>query len=196
MKRKIVFVLIAMMCLTACGQRKKAQPAAQKSSAESVAKAANPDPSDPYQALVGTKFKDFSMTGMDGLKHRLSDYIGGKAVKGKKKYVLVDFWASWCRPCMMEMPNVKRNWEKYRSKGFDVVGVSLDGDPLAWNMAVTNNGYAWNQLCDLQGFDSPAVELYGVQYIPWNFLCDENGTIVAVNLRDASLSDTLAAIYE
>lgn len=209
MKQKMLFTLMIASCLAACGQKGKAE-ALTGNRADSVAAVANAadsdsassdndilvqgDPSDPYQALVGTKFKDFTMADIDGVQRSLSDFVG-QAVKGKKHYVLVDFWASWCRPCMMEMPNVKNNWQRFRSQGFEVVGVSLDSDPMAWNMTIKNNGFEWPQLCDFNGFGSPAVRLYGIQYIPWNILCNDKGTIVAVNLRGEALAEVLNQIY-
>lgn len=210
MKQKTFFTLIVASCLVACGQKGKAEALTDNSAGNVVAVAnaadsgsassdddmlVHGDPSDPYQALVGTKFKDFAMADMDGVSRRLSDFVG-KSVKGKKHYVLVDFWASWCRPCMMEMPNVKNNWQRFRSQGFEVVGVSLDSDPMAWSMTVKNNGFSWPQLCDFNGFGSPAVHLYGIQYIPWNILCNDKGTIVAVNLRGEALAEVLGQIYK
>ncbi len=187
--------LILCLCLVSCGQ-KKGDTSNDTTRTEQTD--ANDDnsttPSDPDEPLVGTKFKDFTMNDANGTKHSLSEYIG-KAKQGRKHYVLVDFWASWCRPCMMEMPNVKDNWEMYRDKGFDIVGVSLDSDKGAWQQAINDNGYNWTQLCDFCGFDSPAASTYNLEYIPWNILIDESGTIVAANLRGQELSAKLKQIY-
>lgn len=209
MRQRTLLTLAIALCLAACGQKGKAGAlagtngdsaavAAEASVADSMADGdilVQGDPSDPYQALVGTQFRDFSMNDMDGVQRSLSDFVG-QPVKGKKHYVLVDFWASWCRPCMMEMPNVKRNWQQFKAQGFEVVGVSLDGDPMAWRMAAKNNGYSWVQLCDFKGFDSPAVRLYSLQYIPWNILCNDKGVIVAVNLRGEALGTVLEQLYK
>lgn len=187
---------ILSLCLMACGQKKgsTANDNVQTEQAE-AGDNKNNTPSDPDEPLVGTKFKDFTMSDINGNKHSLSEFIG-KGKQGRKHYVLVDFWASWCRPCMMELPNVKNNWNMYRDQGFEVVGISLDSDPNAWKETVRSNGYDWTQLSDFAGFDSPTAELYGVEYIPWNILIDEDGTIVAANLRDQELSAKLKEIYK
>ena len=139
----------------------------------------------PWAHLIGKKFIDVTQPDMKGKAHKLSEYCG------KGKYVLVDFWASWCGPCMNEMPNVKACWEKYRSKGFTVVGISLDRNAAAWKGAVTKGGYAWTHLSDLKHFENSAAQTYNVQYIPWNFLVDPKGKIIAVELTGANLESTL-----
>lgn len=193
MKRKLTLcILVTMMCLTACGKQNKSQ----NTTTERPATEAKAPAADPYQALVGTKYKDFTITGIDGETHSLSEYIDGSKSKKKKRYVLVDFWATWCRPCLMEMPNIKNCLDQYQSKGFDVVGVSMDTDILAWNQIVATNGYKWHQLGDMKGFDSPVVKLYNLQYLPFSILCDKDGTIIAVNVRGQRLRDTLAELYK
>lgn len=195
MKRHLFYFFLATLCLASCDFKKSpSQSSAAATEQQDGATSQAVDPSDPYQALVGTKYQDFSMPDIDGKTHSLSEFIH-EGKEGRKRYVLVDFWASWCQPCMMELPNVKANWEEYRAKGFDVVGISLDSDSEAWKKAVKDNGYDWTQLSDLGGFDSPAVALYKLEYIPWNFLCDESGTIVAVNLRENGLSAKLKELY-
>lgn len=196
MRHYIIPVLTMMLCLTACARNRNAVPNAAQPTQNVVDSTPYTGETSPSHPLIGWKFIDVSVTGTDGRQHKLSEFIGGKATAGKKKYVLVDFWASWCRPCMMEMPNVKSNWERYRAKGFDVVGISFDGNRQAWLQAINDNGYIWPQLSDLNGFDCPAAALYGVEYIPWNFLCDEEGIIVAVELRGADLTNKLREIYE
>ena len=140
-------------------------------------------------AVVGTKFTDVELMGSDGLQHRLSDYCG------KGYYVLIDFWASWCQPCRMEMPNVKANYEKYHPKGFDIVGISLDSDADAWKTAIGEMGLDWRHLSDLKGWSSAAVAIYNVRSIPSSILVGPDGRIAAVDLRGEQLGKKLSQIY-
>lgn len=92
---------------------------------------------------------------------------------------------------MNEMPNVKACWEKYRSKGFTVVGISLDRNATAWKDAVNKGGYGWTHLSDLKYFENSAAQAYNVQYIPWNMLVDPKGKIIAIELTGTNLENTL-----
>lgn len=112
----------------------------------------------------------------------------------KGKYVLVDFWASWCGPCRAENPNVVKAYKKYHPKGFDILGVSLDEDKDKWLEAVKKDHLDWNQVSDLQGWKNSVAGLYGVQAIPMNFLLDKDGKIIAKGLRGEDLEEKLAAL--
>ena len=103
------------------------------------------------------------------------------------KYTLVDFWASWCGPCMGEVPHLKETYDKFHKKGFEIYGVSFDNNRDKWLAAVKDNGMKWIQVSDLNGFDNPAAKDYAVQGIPSNFLIDASGNIVAKNLRGEDL---------
>jgi thiol-disulfide isomerase/thioredoxin len=106
----------------------------------------------------------------------------------KGKIVLVDFWASWCGPCRMEMPNVVAAYKKYKDKGFTVYSVSLDKEIAPWKNAINRLGMIWeNQVSDLKWWQSAAAQRYGVQSIPSAFLLDRNGVIVATNVRGQEL---------
>lgn len=144
----------------------------------------------PMMEMIGKKFIDVKGQDLNGKEHLLSEYVG------KGNYVLVDFWASWCGPCMKEMPNVKACWERYRSKGFNVVGVSLDNDKNKWKSAVERGKYEWPHISDLKGWQSDAAAAYNVRSIPWNCLCDEEGKIVKVALRGQELERVLSMIYQ
>ncbi|MCE3227943.1 MAG: alkyl hydroperoxide reductase [Bacteroidetes bacterium] len=103
------------------------------------------------------------------------------------KVVLIDFWASWCGPCRKEMPNVVKTYAKFKDKGFEIYGVSLDKEKDAWVQAIAKDGITWPQVSDLKFWDSDAVKLYGVSGIPYTVLLDKEGKILAKALRGAEL---------
>lgn len=112
------------------------------------------------------------------------------------KVVLIDFWASWCGPCRKEMPNVIRSYNKYKNKGFEIYGVSLDKDKDAWLGAIEKDGLTWPQVSDLKFWDSEAAQIYAVQSIPFTVLIDKEGKIIAANLRGADLDKKLAEVLK
>lgn len=116
------------------------------------------------------------------------------ALRGK--VVLIDFWASWCGPCRKEMPNVKRVYEKYKKKGFEIYGVSLDQEKDAWLQAIAKDGITWPQVSDLKYWSSEAAQTYAVQGIPFTVLVDKNGKIIAKNLRGEELDKKLAEVLK
>lgn len=138
---------------------------------------------------TGRAYTDFAMADTTGIMHRLSDYVG------EGRYVLLDFWASWCGPCRAEMPNVKKLYAKYHDRGFDVVGVSLDNHRESWLKAINQMGLPWHQLSDLKGWNSEASNLYGVDGIPCTILIGPDGTIIGNNLRGEALAETLAKLF-
>ena len=110
------------------------------------------------------------------------------------KTVLIDFWASWCKPCRLENPHVVRLYNEYRDLGFEVYGVSLDKNKQAWVNAIQQDGLEWIHVSDLQFWNSAAAKLYNVNSIPQTFLIDEDGKIIAKNLRSAELGKKLKEI--
>jgi thiol-disulfide isomerase/thioredoxin len=111
------------------------------------------------------------------------------------KVVLVDFWASWCGPCRRENPNVKALYEKYKDKGFEILGVSLDSNRDAWIKAIATDGLTWKHISDLRGWQSGHAELYSVSSIPQTVLLDREGKIIQRNLRGEALSAKLKEVF-
>lgn len=135
---------------------------------------------------VGSQAVDFTQADTTGAPISLSSLRG--------KYVLLDFWASWCRPCRAENPNVVRAYHKFSGKNFTVLGVSLDQQKDAWLNAIHNDGLTWTHVSDLQQWNNAVARLYGVQGIPQNFLIDPNGRIVGKNLRGEDLERKLCEL--
>jgi peroxiredoxin len=137
----------------------------------------------------GKPFMELTMKDLQDKEVRLSQWVG------HGQYVLVDFWASWCGPCLREMPNVKACYEKYHEKGFGVVGVSLDQKKDDWEKAVKQIDMRWPQMSDLKGWQCAAAPLYGISSIPASVLLDAEGRIVAVDLRGKRLGAKLRELY-
>lgn len=131
----------------------------------------------------GDKFEDFEQTSYKNEKVKLSDFKG--------KIVLLEFWASNCGPCREENPALVKTYKKYRDKGFDILGVSLDEKKEYWLAAIEKDGLIWDNVSELNGMRNSAALIYGIRGIPDNFLIDRNGTIIDRNLRGEKLSARL-----
>jgi thiol-disulfide isomerase/thioredoxin len=135
---------------------------------------------------IGNKAPEFSGPNPEGNQLALND------VKGK--ITLIDFWAAWCKPCRMENPNIVSVYQKYKDKGLNVVGVSLDRKKEDWLNAIESDGLEWNHISNLQYFQDPIAQMYNVNAIPAAFLLDENGVIIAKDLRGAALEEKVAEL--
>ncbi|NDW10545.1 TlpA disulfide reductase family protein [Dysgonomonas sp. 520] len=143
---------------------------------------------EPQGVPVGEKYIDVKGKTPQGKEVALSDYVG------KKKVVLIDFWASWCNPCIKEFPHVKEAYDKYKSKGFEIVGISLDDEEKAWTGAIKKYKLNWVHISDLKGWGSSLSAPYNTATIPATYLVDQNGVIIAKDLRGDELSRKLEEI--
>lgn len=136
---------------------------------------------------VGEPAPDITLPTPEGKPLSLSDLRG--------KVVLIDFWASWCKPCRAENPNVVRVYEQYKDQGFEILGVSLDRSKDAWTQAIQQDNLTWKHVSDLKFWNSEAAQQYGVSAIPYTVLVDREGNIIAERLRGGNLEAKLAEVF-
>ena len=143
---------------------------------------------EPKIGEIGTVIPDFEQNDVNGNPVNIKSFRG--------KYVLVDFWASWCGPCRGENPNVVTAFKKYSSKNFTVLGVSLDKSKDPWLQAIANDGLTWTHVSDLKGWTNAVAQKFGINSIPQNFLIDPNGVIIGRNLRGPDLDAKLESVLK
>ena len=140
---------------------------------------------------AGEKYKEIAgLTSPEGKEIKLSETVR------KNKYTLLDFWASWCGPCMAELPYLKAAYADYHDRGFEIYGVSYDKEGVAWRNAISKGEMNWIHVSALKWWECPTRALYGVNAIPCNFLIDKKGNIVARNLRGAALEAKLKELMK
>lgn len=137
---------------------------------------------------VGAPAPEFSIRGMKGEQIELKEYAG--------KYVLLDFWASWCGPCRREMPNVVKLYKECKNKGLEIIGISLDQKEDAWKKAVKELGMTWPQACDFLVWQSPVARKYNLSAVPYTVLINPEGKVEALNLRGEELVNTVKALLK
>lgn len=136
---------------------------------------------------IGSTAPDFVLQTPDGKNVSLKDFRG--------KYVLLDFWASWCGPCLREVPNIKKIYDLYHSKGFEILSVSLDDNKDSWVDAIEKYDLNWNHVSSLKGWKCPIVKLYSISGVPAMFLLDKEGRIIASGLRGKELEKQVADLF-
>ena len=140
------------------------------------------------QVQIGKTAPDFTLKTPEGDSLSLSDLKG--------KYLLIDFWASWCSPCRKENPNVVKLYNDYKDKNFTILSVSLDTKKESWTRAIQNDGLVWHHVSDLKGWNNAAADLYGVKGIPHTILLDPEQKIIAKNLRSKNLRNKLSELLD
>lgn len=182
--RKVFLMLAAGLLLTtSCNQKTKVTDSKQKIK---VFDSETNEEIDLAAATgINSKFVDLGLPGPQGQTVWVGDYVG------QNQLVLIDFWASWCGPCIRELPNVVKAYERFHDKGLEIVGVSLDKDKASWLAAIEQTGQKWPQMSDLKGWDCAGAQIYGIQSIPANVLIDSQGKIVARDLRGDALLEEI-----
>ena len=139
---------------------------------------------------VGTKYSDIELVNPDGKKVKLSEYVP------EGKYVMLEFWASWCGPCRGEIPHLREVYKEYKDKGFEIVSISIDRKDQDWKKAMKEENMVWTQLNDPGEFEGPVTQVYNIMGVPTCILLDKEGHIFKTDMRGAQLDAVLEEIYD
>ena len=139
---------------------------------------------------MGAKYPDIELTNKEGKKVKLSEYVP------EGKYVMLEFWASWCGPCRAEIPHLREVYKEYKDKGFEIVSISIDRKDEDWKKAMKEENMVWTQLNDPGEFNGPVAKVYNVQGVPTCILLDKEGRIFKTDMRGAQLDAVLEEIYD
>ena len=145
---------------------------------------------DAARRLADSIYVDLKMSTPDGIEIALSDFAG------KGKYLLINFWASWCKSCRTDNPGLVKLYRKYHDKGFEIVGISLDKDKTEWVKAIEVDELVWPQMSDLNFWHNQGAKRYSVMMIPYTVLLDSEGTIIACGLECEELEKKLAELID
>jgi peroxiredoxin len=178
---KIFLVALVIFFASACGKVVKDTGTVSQ---DTVVSAPSPVKSG---LSVGMIAPDFTMPDAQSKSVTLSSFRG--------KYVLLDFWASWCAPCRQENRHTVKVYKNYKDKGFEIISVSLDKSAQAWHEAIQKDGLTWPQVSDLKEWNSEAGLQYNIQQLPTTFLLDKKGVIIAVDLRGNDLDNELDKVF-
>ena len=138
---------------------------------------------------LGVKYQDIELMNPEGKTVKLSEYIP------ENKYVMLEFWASWCGPCRGEIPHLRHVYQNYKDKGFEIISISVDQNRADWEKAMKEENMVWKQLCEPKGFEGPVAEKYNITGVPTCILLDKEGRIFKTDMRGAALDAVLQELY-
>jgi len=178
--KKIIFISLLSATLISCGNKSKNENAVETPEQDTTQVAAATEEFSPEE---GKHYLDITVPMMGGGELKLSEFIP------ENKLTIVDCWASWCPPCVAEMPNLVAIYKKYHEQGLEILGISFDKEEHAWTNKVSELGMTWPQGSELNGWENQMMEKYGVNSIPCTFIINQKGTILARGLRGEELEE-------